>query len=261
MNGVKRIILENLSAGQITKQDAMEALQALDSAGQQPAEDIAIIGMSGTVSMAEDLDQFWENQLKNRNSFVAKPAERLVEDRVWANPHYAELFDRSPHEEKHEDLERYVGAFLPSTLDFDEKFFGIAPAEADAMDPQHRVFLQQAWRALENAGYCERTIRGSSTGVFVGREAIFNRLRESNWTFAMHYYCNPHIRLAGDRATATWMLWEPCTHRDRNEAMWMSALTDDEYVRTSDGWRISSYNYRAKFLTPFDKSWVKEPRA
>lgn len=184
MNGVKRIILENLSAGQITKQDAMEALQALDGAGKQPVEDIAIIGMSGTVSMAEDLDQFWDNQLNNRNSFVAKPAERLVEDRVWENPHYAELFDRAPHEEKHEDLERYVGAYLPSTLDFDEKFFGIAPAEADAMDPQHRVFLQQAWRALENAGYCERTIRGSSTGVFVGRDGtnsnVYRRVVDSD---------------------------------------------------------------------------------
>lgn len=184
MNGVKRIILENLSAGQITKQDAMEALQALDGVGQPPAEDIAIIGMSGTVSMAEDLEQFWDNQLNNRNSFVAKPAERLVEDRVWENPHYAELFDRAPHEEKHEDLERYVGAYLPSTLDFDERFFGIAPAEADAMDPQHRVFLQQAWQALENAGYCERTIRGSSTGVFVGRDGtnsnVYRRVVDSD---------------------------------------------------------------------------------
>jgi len=102
---------------------------------------------------------------------------------------------------------------------------------------------------------------GPATGVFIGREAIFNRLRQSNWTFAMHYYMNPLIRLDGDRATATWMLWEPCTHRDRNEAMWMSALTDDEYVRTREGWRISKYNYRAKFLTPFDKPWTKEPLA
>ncbi len=133
----------------------------------------------------------------------------------------------------------------------------------DAHEALPQAEIDALIRPMVDAVFSEdaRWTTGPATGVFVGREAIFNRLRESNWTFAMHYYCNPHIRLAGDRATATWMLWEPCTHRDRNEAMWMSALTDDEYVRTSDGWRISSYNYRAKFLTPFDKSWVKEPRA
>ena len=132
-------------------------------------------------------------------------------------------------------------------------------------DDQHQTLPQDQIDALirpmVDAVFTEdaQWTTGPATGVFTGREAIYARLRESSWTFAMHYYMNPLIRLDGDRATATWMLWEPCTHRDRNEAMWMSALTDDEYVRTPEGWRISKYTYRAKFLTPFDKPWVKEP--
>lgn len=190
MSGVKRVILENLSSGNLTKQEALEALEALDAGARTgptpsaPLEEIAIIGMAGTVTMAEDLDQFWDNIVNNRNCFVSKPAERLVEDRVWANPHYAELFERRPHEDKDEDLERFVGPYLPSTTGFDEKFFGISPEDADTMDPQHRVFLQQAWRALEDAGYSERTVRGSRTGVFAGRDGtssnIYRRVIETD---------------------------------------------------------------------------------
>jgi len=48
---------------------------------------------------------------------------------------------------------------------FDASFFGIAPREAELMDPQHRVFLESAWEALENAGYCSEAFNGS-IGVY-----------------------------------------------------------------------------------------------
>lgn len=35
---------------------------------------------------------------------------------------------------------------------FDAEFFGITPREAEIMDPQHRLFLECAWHALEDAG-------------------------------------------------------------------------------------------------------------
>ena len=54
---------------------------------------------------------------------------------------------------------------------FDAKFFGIPPQEAIAIDPQHRIQLEVAYEALENAGIILESIKGSDTGVYV---AIFN---------------------------------------------------------------------------------------
>jgi hypothetical protein len=102
---------------------------------------------------------------------------------------------------------------------------------------------------------------GSPSGgpAVVGREAIFQRLRSNFWTFAMHYYVNPLIGIEGDTAHARWMLWEPCTDLETGKALWMSAVTEDDYVRTAEGWRIKRYVVHYKFLTPFDRPWTDRP--
>jgi acyl transferase domain-containing protein len=50
---------------------------------------------------------------------------------------------------------------------FDAAFFGVTPREAAVMDPQHRVFLEAAWAALESAGYDPAGYAGS-IGVWAG---------------------------------------------------------------------------------------------
>ena len=60
-----------------------------------------------------------------------------------------------------------------------------------------------------------------------------------------------------DRAHARWMLWEPCTSVETGRAMWMSAVTEDDYVRTPAGWRLQHYAVTYKFLTPFDRPWTQ----
>ena len=60
------------------------------------------------------------------------------------------------------------GGFLDPIDQFDARFFWISPREADLLDPQHRLLLEMVWESLENAGLPPLSLKGSSTGVFVG---------------------------------------------------------------------------------------------
>lgn len=59
------------------------------------------------------------------------------------------------------------GHFIDQSLAaFDAGFFGIAPTEAETLDPIQRVILEASWEAVENAGIPINKFRGSDTAVF-----------------------------------------------------------------------------------------------
>ncbi|MFE3188792.1 polyketide synthase [Nocardia sp. NPDC059240] len=60
------------------------------------------------------------------------------------------------------------GGFLDGATEFDPLFFGITPREAVSMDPQQRVGMRVAWRALENAGLEPGSLDGAEVGCFMG---------------------------------------------------------------------------------------------
>ena len=104
---------------------------------------IAIIGMAGRFPGANNIDEFWGNLRDGVESVSLFTDQELREAGVAA----ATL--RDP---------RYVKAapVLDGVDLFDASFFNCSPREARITDPQHRLFLECAWQALENAGYVVR---------------------------------------------------------------------------------------------------------
>jgi acyl transferase domain-containing protein/acyl carrier protein len=115
---------------------------------------IAIVGMSGRFPGANNLDEFWRNLRDGVESVSFFSDDDLR--RAGVDP----AVRRDPD---------YVGAggVLAGVDLFDAGFFGFNPREAEAMDPQHRIFLETAWEALENAGYDPAKYPGS-IGVYAG---------------------------------------------------------------------------------------------
>ena len=115
---------------------------------------IAIVGMSARFPGARTLGEFWAN-LRDGVESIRRLSDRELlaagaDPEVLRDPHYVK-----------------AASVLDGIELFDAPFFGFSPKDAAIMDPQHRVFLECAWEALENAGWCADQFPGS-IGVFAG---------------------------------------------------------------------------------------------
>ncbi|AYV31132.1 Phthiocerol synthesis polyketide synthase type I PpsE [Streptomyces sp. ADI95-16] len=131
---------------------------------------VAIVGMAGRFPGAGDLAEYWSNLRDGVESILPLTDEELAAAGV---PH--EIFEQP-------NYVKAAPAFAGSDL-FDAEFFGYTAREAEVMDPQHRLFLETAWEALEHSGHDAARYDGS-IGVFGGAGA--NR-------YVQHVYSHQHI--------------------------------------------------------------------
>ena len=109
------------------------------SAHSFPTHAIAIVGMAGRFPGAHGLDDFWckiRDGVESLETFSDADLERAgVAEHSRSNRNYVRK-----------------GTVLEGADQFDASFFGYSPREAQIIDPQHRIFLECAWEALEHAG-------------------------------------------------------------------------------------------------------------
>lgn len=125
----------------------------IDPQTNNTLDGVAIIGMAGRFPGAANVDDLWRNLCEGVESITFFTDKEL-------DPSIAPVIKNHPS---------YVKArgILEDADRFDAAFFGIYPREAEIMDPQHRIFLEVAWEALENAGYDPDSFNGL-IGVFGG---------------------------------------------------------------------------------------------
>jgi amino acid adenylation domain-containing protein len=109
-----------------------------------PSGDIAVVGIAGRFPGAGSVDDFWTVLAEGRDCVTPLPADRArpgwPTDLMW-------------------------GGYLTAVDEFDALLFGIAPRDADLMDPQERLLLEVVWETLEDAGYPRSRLPGE-VGVF-----------------------------------------------------------------------------------------------
>ena len=115
---------------------------------------IAIIGMSGRFPGASTLKQFWFNLQQGIESIERFTPEEMIACGV-------------PSEVAHDPSYVPAKGIIEDIAGFDAAFFGYSPREARYMDPQHRVFLECAWEALEHAGY-DPLVSTATIGLYAG---------------------------------------------------------------------------------------------
>jgi len=125
---------------------------AISNSSEEYLDSVAIIGIAVRMPKALTVPQFWENLINGKESISVFNQEELIKSGI------------SPEAIAHPNFIAAKGVMEEAEM-FDAAFFGISPREAELMDPQHRVLMECAWDAMENAGYV--------SDEYSGRVSIF----------------------------------------------------------------------------------------
>ncbi|HYO51727.1 type I polyketide synthase [Archangium sp.] len=124
---------------------------------ESPSAGVAIIGMVGRFPGAGDVEGFWRNLCQGVESLTHFTDEDLaaagVDRELASKPGYVK-----------------AGFVLEGVELFDAAFFGFSPREAELLDPQHRLFLECAWEAMEQVGHATESFK-RSIALFAGAGA------------------------------------------------------------------------------------------
>ncbi|MEK4512315.1 HAD-IIIC family phosphatase [Paenibacillus sp. FSL K6-2524] len=137
-----------------TEEDVTEKMEVKESSLQ----DIAVIGMSVCLPGADNIDQFWRDLAEGKDFVIPFPNERKLDMNE-----YAKQVGLDP-----DHTVFFKGAYLQEIDKFDYKFFCLSPREASLMNPNQRIFLETAWKTIEDAGYGGGQLKGTKTGVYLG---------------------------------------------------------------------------------------------
>lgn len=158
----------------IIRRTKNERLQSDSNYRTSSRMDIAVIGVQGRYPSSDTLEEFWEN-LKNGRHCISEIPEERWDWRRYYDPE---------GEKKYKSYSKW-GGFISDVDKFDPLFFNISPRDARLMDPQERLFLQNTWNLLEDAGYPYRKLSEHSerVGVFVGvMYGTYGIMDAGNWT-------------------------------------------------------------------------------
>ncbi|MGZ5558026.1 MAG: SDR family NAD(P)-dependent oxidoreductase [Methylobacter sp.] len=155
---LQKILAEDLKKNAQTPADtAAEAKQPNAGEVGEQGMSIAIIGMAGRFPMADGVDEYWQNLEQGKNCVIEIPLDR------WSiDEHY------DPDPAKRDKTYSKWGGFLKDVDRFDSLFFQISGKEGELSDPQQRIFLEDCWHTLEDAGYSDVALSGLKLGVFAG---------------------------------------------------------------------------------------------
>jgi acyl transferase domain-containing protein/D-arabinose 1-dehydrogenase-like Zn-dependent alcohol dehydrogenase/acyl carrier protein/SAM-dependent methyltransferase len=117
-------------------------------------EPIAIVGLSGRFAKSPSVQALWKH-LANGDDLVDEVTR-------W------DLLQAYSEGLQDPENRCFAGGLLEDIDKFDPSFFDISALEAIHMDPQQRLFLEEAWKALEDAGYAGAPIEGRNCAVYVG---------------------------------------------------------------------------------------------